>query len=776
MAQPPLPQFIGARVRRREDPRLITGEGRYVADIHSGDALHAVFLRSPYAHARIRSVDTEQAAKGSGVIEVLTAADLNPEVVEPPAVIFGAPAGDYEQVQEPEALLLQDDRVRFVGDAVAVVVAETAAAARDAVDRIEVDYDPLPVVSSIDQALAPGATRLYPDLPGNEAFSWRVEGGDVDRAFAEADVVIELDVRVQRVIPNAIEPRAVTASYDPESESFTIWSTTQAPHQLRDELARVIGVPPERIRAIAPEVGGGFGAKANVYPEEILVPLLARRAGRPVRWAASRSEDYVATVHGRDQTDKIRLAATKDARVLGVDLEVTVDCGGCYRRCSAAVAPLTGIMITGTYDIVNARARARGVFTNKAPTEPYRGAGRPEACYLIERSMDQLARRLSLDPVEVRKRNFIPAGRFPYTTATGLTYDSGDYLRPLEKALRQVDYKGLRRQQADRIREGGNPLGVGLCEYVEICGFGPWEAGSVEVREDGSVVVLTGTSPHGQGHETSWSQIVSETLQVPMERIEVRHGDTAVVPDGVGTFGSRSAAVGGTAILNSSEVVREGARQIAGHLLEAASADIRLEDGEFHVVGSRAHSVSWEEVVSAAYSENLPEDLQGCLQSEDRFEPQGETYPFGAHVCVVEIDIETGQLSIVRYLSVDDCGRVINPLLVEGQIHGGIAQGLGQALYESAGYDEHGNLLTGTLMDYAVPRAHQLPAFHTSRTETPTHLNPLGVKGVGEAATIGSTPAVVNAAVDALAHLGIEHLDTPLTPEKIWRAMQSGKK
>ena len=773
MAQPPLPKFIGARVRRREDPGLITGEGRYVADIHSGNALNAAFLRSPHAHARIRGIDTAQAEKCSGVVAVLTAADLNPEVVGSLTVVFGAPAGDYEQVQEPEALLLQDDRVRFVGDAVAVVVAETAAAAQDAVDRIEVDYDPLPVVSSIRQALAPGAPHLYPDLPGNEAFSWKAEGGDVDRAFTEADVVVELEVRVQRVIPNAIEPRAVVASYDRDSESFTVWSTTQAPHQLRDELAKVIGVSPEQIRAIAPEVGGGFGAKANVYPEEALVPLLARRVGRPVRWVASRSEDYVATVHGRDQTDKIRLAATRDGRVLGVDLEVTVDCGGCYRRCSAAVAPLTGLMITGTYDIPNARARARGVFTNKAPTEPYRGAGRPEACYLIERAMDQLARRLSLDPVEVRKRNFILSSRFPYTTALGLTYDSGDYLRPLEEALRQADYERLLRQQADRIREGGNLLGVGLSEYVEICGFGPWEAGSVEVREDGNVLVLTGTSPHGQGHETSWSQIVAETLQVPIDRIEVKHGDTATIREGVGTFGSRSAPVGGTAILNSSEMVRERARKIAGHLLEAAAADIRLEEGEFHVVGSRAHSVSWEEVISAAYRENLPEDLQGKLHAADRFEPQGETYPFGAHVCVIEIDSETGQVRILRYLSVDDCGRVINPLLVEGQVHGGIAQGLGQALYESAGYDEHGNLLTGTLMDYAVPRAHQLPAFQTSRTETPTHLNPLGVKGVGEAATIGSTPAVVNAVVDALAHLGVEHLDTPLTPEKIWRAMRS---
>ena len=776
MARPPIPKFIGARVRRREDPNLITGRGKYVADIHAHDALNAVFLRSPYAHARILRLETGAAEKSSGVVGVWSAADLNPEVVRSLAVIFGAPAGDYERVQEPERLLLQGDRVRFVGDAVAVVVAETAAAAQDALDRIEVDYDPLPVVSSIHQALAPGAPLLYPDLPGNEAFSWRAEGGDVDRAFAEADVVVELEVRFQRVIPNAMEPRAVLASYDPETESFTIWSTTQAPHQLRDELAEAIGVSPEQIRAIAPEVGGGFGAKANVYPEEVLVPLLARRVGRPVRWVASRSEDYVATVHGRGQTDKIRLAATKDGRVLGADLEVTADCGGCYCRASAAVAPLTGVMMTGTYDIPNARARAIGVFTNKAPMEPYRGAGRPEACYLIERAMDRLARKLSLDPVELRKRNFIPSDRFPYTTALGLTYDSGDYLRPLEEAMRQVDYQRLRRQQADRLRDGGNPLGIGVSEYVEICGFGPWESGSVEVRPDGSVVVLTGTSPHGQGHETSWAQIVAEILQVPIDRIEVKHGDTAIVREGIGTFGSRSAPVGGTAVLQSSEIVQEGARQIAGHLLEAAEADIRLEEGEFQVVGSPGHRVSWEEVAAAAYSESLPEDLQGKLHSAGRFEPAGETYPFGVHVCVIEIDPETGSVRILRYLSVDDCGRVINPMLVEGQVHGGIAQGIGQALFEAAHYDENGSLLTGTLMDYAVPKAHQLPSFETSRTETPTHLNPLGVKGIGEAATIGSTPAVVNAVVDALAHLGVDHLDTPLTPERIWQVMQSRRK
>ena len=771
MPKPPLPQFIGVRVRRREDPQLITGEGRYVADIHSRDALNAFFLRSPYAHARIQSIDTAQAEKGRGVVAVLLGADLNPEVVGPLTVIAAAPCGEYEKVQELDRQLLQSERVRFMGDPIAVVVAETAAAAEDAAELILVDYDPLPVAASLDRALAPEAPRLHPE--GNEAYCWRAEGGDVDRAFAEADVVTELEVCVQRVIPNAMEPRAVRASYDPETESFTVWSTTQAPHGLRDELARVIGVPPERIRAIAPEVGGGFGAKSNIYPEEVLVPLLARRLERPVRWVASRSEDYLATVHGRGQTNRLRLAASSEGRVVGAELSVTVDCGAYLERATPAVGPLTGVMMTGIYAIPHARARVRGVFTNKPPMEPYRGAGRPEACYMIERGMDHLARKLSLDPIELKRRNFIPPDRFPHTTAIGLTYDSGDYARPLEEALRLIDYEGLRTEQTKRLQEGAHPLGIGVSGYVEICGFGPWESGSVEVRPDGSVVVLTGTSPHGQGHQTSWSQIVAEILQIPLERIEVKHGDTAIVREGIGTFGSRSAPVGGTAVLQSSEIVLEGARQIAGHLLEAAEADIRLEEGEFQVVGSPGHRVNWAEVAAAAYSESLPEDLQGKLQYEGRFEPEGETYPFGFHFCVVEIDPETGSVRILRYVSVDDCGHVINPMLVEGQVHGGIVQGIGQALFEEAHYDENGNLLTGTLMDYAVPKAHQLPSFQTSRTETPTHLNPLGLKGIGEAATIGSTPAVVNAVVDALAHLGVEHLDTPLTPEKIWQVMRA---
>jgi carbon-monoxide dehydrogenase large subunit len=494
-----------------------------------------------------------------------------------------------------------------------------------------------------------------------------------------------------------------------------------------------------------------------------------------VRWVATRSEDGVSTSHGRDQIDVLRLAAGRDGRVRAAELKVIADSGAYYMKATPAVPPLTGLMMTGVYDIPHARAEVVGVFTNKVPTEPYRGAGRPEAAYLIERAMDLLARELGIDPVEIRRRNFIPRGRFPYKTATGLEYDSGDYSRALDQALKEVGYQSLRKEQARRREKGGKPLGMGLSCYVEICGFGPWEAGAVRVGPDAKVVVLSGTSPHGQGHETSWAQVAAQVLQVPLESIEVKHGDTGVVPRGIGTFGSRSAPVGGVAVHQSAERVREGAREIAAHLLEADVADITLAGGKFQVVGVPSRSLTWKEVAAAGHAPDLPAPLRGKLSAETEFEPSSETYPFGAHLSVVEIDPETGEVEILRFVTVDDCGRVINPLLVEGQVHGGIAQGIGQALWESAAYDAGGNLLTGSLMDYAVPRAHSLPRYETGRTETPTPLNPLGVKGIGEAATIGSTPAVVNAVVDALSHLGVRHLDTPLTPERIWRALSAAK-
>jgi carbon-monoxide dehydrogenase large subunit len=771
-----LPQFVGARVRRREDPDLITGRGRYVADIPLAGAASLAFVRSPHAHAQVLGIDAAPALSLPGVLTVFTAFDLRSEWKKPLPVTVEADGGKFEEVFSTARYPLAEERVRHVGDPVAVVVAQDPYAAADAAAAVSVDYRPLDAVSSPEAALSASAPSLHDSASGNRAFLWSLHGGDVDRAFARAAKVVEVDARIQRLIPNAMEPRAVAAVHD-RDRGFTLWSTTQIPHLLRDDLAEILGVEAGTIRVVAPEVGGGFGAKCNVYGEEALVLALARRLRRPMRWLATRSEDYFATTHGRDQRGVLKLASDREGRVLAADLSLVMDCGAYHSRATPVVPPLTGLMMTGVYDIRNARAKATGVFTNKVWSEPYRGAGRPEAAYLVERGIDVLASELGLDPAEIRRRNFIAPDRFPYQTATGLTYDSGDYARALDEALRRVDYPGLREEQRRRRREGGKLLGVGIACYVEICGFGPWELGAVRVEKDGRATVLTGTSPHGQGHETSWAQIAAETLSIPLEDIEVLHGDTAIVPRGIGTFGSRSAAVGGAAVQKSSVQVREGAKELAAHLLEAAAADIQLEGGRFHVVGSKERSVSWKEVAAFGGGGGAPEELRGKLAAETDYKPAGETYPFGAHVSVVEIDPETGEIEVARMLTVDDCGRVINPLLVEGQIHGGIAQGIGQALFEGADYDEDGNLLTGTLMEYAVPRAGQLPSFECHRTETPTPLNALGVKGVGEAATIGSTPAVVNAVVDALAHLGVRHIDTPLTPEKIWRVMrQAGRR
>ena len=768
-----LPKFIGSRVRRREDPKLLSGQGRFVADFDIDGVAAMSVVRSPFPHAKLRGIDTLKAIEMEGVVAVLTGSDVNPHVAQPLPVLTGSNDKRFIEMRVPERWPLTDERVRHVGDAVAVVVAETPSIAADAVEAVKVDYEALPAVAGPVEALAKGAPRVHENVLDNRAFVWRSEGGDVDAAFARAKVTVELPMHIQRLIPNAMEPRAVAAVFDIETKCFTVLTTTQIPHMVRDAIAASLKVAEDRVRVIAPEVGGGFGAKANVYPEEILVPFLARKLGRPIRWVASRSEDYLATVHGRDQHAVMRLAATSTGRVLAADLALTVDLGAYYSRVSALIATLTGTMMTGVYEIPNARTTATGVLTNKVPTEPYRGAGRPEACYVIERTMDVLARELDMDPAELRRRNFVSKDRFPHKTALGLEYDSGDYENVLDVALKRSSYKELRKEQESRLSEGGLPLGIGISSYVEVCGFGPWETGTVSIDEDGRATVLVGTSPHGQGHETTFAQIAAEALQMPISDVTVKHGDTAIVKKGIGTFGSRSTSVGGSAVLANAQVVCDGAKKLAAFMLEAASVDIRLTEGRFHVVGVPSRFVEWKDVAVTGHHQRLPRLLRGKLHSEETFTPRGETFPFGAHVCIVELDPETGEITILRYVSVDDCGRVINPLLVEGQIHGGLAQGIGQALWEAAIYDENANLLSGSLMDYAVPHASQLPAYETYRTVTPSPLNTLGVKGIGEAATIGSTPAVVNAVMDALSHYGVEHLDTPLTAEKIWRAVQS---
>lgn len=770
--QPAIPQFMGVRIKRREDPALITGQGKYTSDLAPEGVVHLAVVRSPYAHARIKAIDTSAAAALPGVLGVFTGNDIHPHLTGPLPMDIGLGDAEYSQTQDARRYPLSTDKVRHVGDPVAVVVAEDRYTAADAVEAVVVEYEPLPAVTDPEAALAADAPLLYEDWGTNLAFRWRKGSGNVDGAFAGAETVVELRIANQRLLPSAMEPRAVVAVYDAKQDHFTIWTGTQIPHNVQRDVAALLGVPKSHVRAIAPEVGGGFGAKSNIYSEEVIVPFLARKLGRPVKWIATRSEDFVSTSHGRDQINYIRLAADRSGRVYAADLKIIADCGAYYSRVTPGIPPLTGMMMTGVYDIPNARCEAIGVMTNKNINEPYRGAGRPEAAFLIERAMDALADELGLDPAEVRRKNFIAPEKFPYKTATGATYDSGEYAMNLDRLLQEVDYLALRADQARRRQSGGKLLGIGLASYVEICGFDPSEAGAVIVDKEGKVTILTGTSPHGQGHATAWSQIAADVLQVPLEDITVKHGDTAVVPRGFGTYGSRSASLGGNAVASNAVTVRDRAKQIAAHLLEAGVADIALTHGRFHVVGSPTPAVSWKEVAQAAYSGGLPTELSGELSSDTDFKSASETYPFGSHLGVVEIDPATGAIELVRYVTMDDCGKVINPLLVEGQVHGGIAQGVGQALLEHAQYDAIGNLVSGTLMDYTLPRADNFPRFETNRTETPTPLNPLGIKGIGEAATIGSTPTIVNAVVDALSHLGVRHLDMPLTAEKVWCAMQ----
>ncbi len=772
-------QTIGQRVRRREDPALITGKARFTTDIPLPGAAHMAVVRSPYPHAEILGVEAGAAQEMPGVLGVFTGADILPTLKKSFPVGRSTDTGGFTELHLPRRWPIAGDRARVQGDPVAAVVAETAAQAADAAAEVFVDCRELPGSGNSRAARAEGAALLYPGVAGNRCFRWDIEAGDgprrpVTRSEPGADTLdVEVEFRIQRLIPSAMEPRSAAARLD--GDRLVVWTTTQAPHSARDNLARILGIDKADVRVIAPEVGGGFGAKANLYGEEVLVAWLALRLGRPVRWTATRTEDFQTTTHGRNLYATLGVRAGRDGRIEHCDLTSLFDCGAYYSKPGPTTPGLTGAMIPGPYAIKSVTARAEGAFTNTAPNEPYRGSGRPEATYMIERAMDVLAGRLGIDPAEIRRRNLIPEDAFPFRTATGLIYDSGAYWKALDRALEAGDYQGLRAEQARRreadAADGKPPLGIGLACYVEICGFGPWEAGGVEVEADGSVTVRTGSSPHGQGHETSWAQIASEQLGIPAESVRVLHGDTDECPRGIGTFGSRSAPVGGAAVFSNAETVREAARLAAAELLEAAASDIRFENGRFFVAGSPARGTGWKEIAAFVHGPDAPEALRGTLKADTDFRPPGETFPFGAHLCAVEIDPDTGEVAVLRYISVDDCGRVINPLLAEGQVHGGLAQGIGQALWEEALYSDDGSLLTASLMEYAVPRADMLPRWELHRTVTPTDLNPLGVKGIGEAATIGSTPAVANAVMDAIRPFGVEHLDTPLTPQKIWQAI-----
>ncbi|HET9733304.1 MAG TPA: xanthine dehydrogenase family protein molybdopterin-binding subunit [Acidimicrobiales bacterium] len=744
--------ILGNRVLRKEDPKFLTVGGSYIEDMALEGALHAVFVRSTMAHARVGSVDTSEAASAPGVVRVLAAGDID--------LAAAPPAGMLNQAMPRP--WLAGEVVRFVGEPVAVVLAESRAAAVDAAEMVIVDYEPLPAVVDPVRA-AEDENLLFPEAGTNVCFALPL--GPDEHLFDDCEVVLRRRIGNQRVAPCPLEVRAAVSRWEPDGR-LTHWASTQTPHQCKTELATLYGVEPDQVRVIAPDVGGGFGAKIGIYPEELLLPALARLAGRPVRWVETRSESMLALGHGRGQVQDLTIGGTRDGKILAYQLDVIQDAGA-YPRVGALLPFMTNTMLTGVYAIPRAQFNSRSVVTNTTPTVAYRGAGRPEATAALERAVDLFAAEIGMDPAEVRRRNLVPADAFPFTTPGGTTYDIGDYQKALDLALSTAGYDELRAEQAERRASGHRrQLGIGLSVYVEITnGVGGDEYGSVTVRPDGRVLVRTGTSPHGQGHGTAFAMLVAERLGVPVDDVDVVHGDTDVVPQGGGTMGSRSLQTGGVAVHQAAGEVVERARQLAADQLEADPADVVLDkvSGRFHVTGTPAVGRGWAELAAEA----------GPIEAEVRFNPAGPTFPFGAHVAVVEVDTETGHVTLRRMVAVDDAGRILNPLLADGQIHGGLAQGVAQALLEEVLYDEDGNPVTSNLADYAFVSAAELPSFDRIPMETPTPLNELGAKGIGESGSIGSTPAVQNAVVDALSHLGIRHVGIPATPQRVWEAIQS---
>ncbi len=781
-------KLVGQRVRRREDPRLVKGRGNYVDDMKLPGMLHLAFKRSDVAHGIIRSIDTSAAEAMPGVELVLTGAQLA-EMIPPMPVATPFPAPDHHSVTP--------DRVRYVGEPVAVVVASDRYAATDAADAIVVEIEELPAVVNPERAMNGEPAVIHEAFENNLAVPLAPAGTGVNPvtleiedesalndAFEQADVVVSQRMVSQRLVPNAMEPRGVIARFEPGNDELTVWSTTQNPHIARTLLAAILGMGQHQVRVIAPDVGGGFGSKINVYGEDFVAAAISRRLGLPVKWIEDRSEAFMTTIHGRDVICYLDLAATAEGKVLGVKMRLVADIGAYEMVLTAAIPTLVAFMISGVYDIGVVRCDLTEVFTNKMPTDAYRGAGRPEGIYFLERGIDMLAAKLGMDPAEVRRRNFIQPDQFPYTTAGGMVYDSGEYERALDMALANADWEQMKADR-DAARAEGRLVGLGLSFYTEICGFGPsaamptvglWEHASVSVERDGKVRATTGVSSHGQGHETTFAQMVADEFSIPMDDIVIVHGDTGQVRGGTGTFGSRSQVVGGTALLLAASKVQEKMRRFAAPMLELQPSDLSFKDGMIGPTGREETGVAFADVAAFAYVPiPLPPDTEPGLSEEAFWEPEGFTWPFGCYISQVEIDRDTGELELQRFVGVDDCGNVVNPLIVAGQIHGGIAQGVGQAMIEEAVYDEEsGQLLTASFMDYAIPRARDLPRFELDHTVTPSPLNPLGVKGIGEAGTIGSTPSIVNAAVDALSGLGVEHIDMMLRPEKLWRLIHGG--
>jgi len=778
-------RVFGSGIKRREDPRLLTGTAKYTADINLPGQTYAAILRSPHGHARIRKIDTAPAKTASGVVAVFTGADTEGMLGTIPCAWL-VPNSDLKTAPYPP---LAKGTVRYVGDAVAVVVAESPQQAADAVELIEVDYDPLPVTVDPEHAVKPGAPQLHAEAPNNVAFHWTVAGGDVDAAFAKADVVVRDRIIQQRLIPNAMEPRGALANYLPATGELTLWNTTQNPHIVRFIMSLVCGIPEDRLRVIAPEVGGGFGSKIPQIQGDFITVFCSMKLGRPVKWIESRSENYQSTTHGRDHVQDVEMAATKDGRILGLRCTVWAGMGG-YLSTAAPGIPtiLHGLMLSGPYQLGAVKEDVYGVYTNTTPVEAYRGAGRPEATFMLERVVDLLADELKMDPAELRKKNLIPPFDNGHDVVTGLKYDSGNYPAALDKALGHIDYAGLRKQQAE-LRKKGRYIGVGVGMYVEICGIGPsqvagavgfqgglWESAIVRFHPSGKAHVFIGSSPHGQGEETTFAQVVADELGVSVNDVKVVHGDTETTPMGWGTYGSRTTAISGAALAVATRKIKEKAKLLTSHLLEAAVEDIEYANGKFFVRGfPDKHKTIQDIALMANVAWNMPQGMEPGLEASTFYDPPNFVFPFGAHIAVVEVDPETGHVNLTRYVAVDDCGHQINPMIVEGQVHGGVVQGIGQALWEHAVYADNGQLLTGSLSDYAIPRADMLPDIEVLSTVTPSPHQPLGVKGIGEAGTIVSTCTVYNAVIDALEPFGVKSIHMPMTPERVFNAMATAK-
>ncbi len=782
------PQLFGSSIKRREDPRLITGKGNYVDDVKLPFMTYASFVRSPHAHATIKGIDATAAKKLKGVLAVYTGQDLVAAGIKPIPVGWLLPG-----LKIPAHHVLAVDKARYMGDPVAMVVAESPYIAKDAAELVEVDYEPLaPVVASLD-ALKSGAPAVHGEIADNVAFRWSLGNKpETDAAFSKPGVKIVRQSFVNhRLIPTAIEPRACVASNNSGTGEVTLWVTSQNPHVHRLLMAAfILGMPEHKLRVISPDVGGGFGSKIFIYNEECAAVFATRLLNRPVKWSAERRESFMTDAHGRDHVSDAEVAVDESGKILALRVKTVANMGA-YLSLFAPAVPtyLYGTMLSGAYQIPAVHCEVTAVFTNTTPVDAYRGAGRPEACYLVERMADLAAGAVGMDVVELRRKNFIPASAFPYQTPVAVQYDSGDYTKTLDKALELGNYKKLRDEQA-KARGDGKLVGIGFATYVEACGLAPsqvagalgaqaglYESASVRVHPTAKVTVFTGSHSHGQGHETTFAQIVGDELQMPMDDIEIVHGDTGQVQFGMGSYGSRSAPVGGAAIYLSVQKIKDKAKKIAAHLLEANENDLVFEGGKYFVKGSPDRSKSFGDVALMAYlAHNLPKGLEPGLEALSFFDPGNFVFPFGTHIAVVEIERATGKVKVQRYLAVDDLGRVINPMIVDGMVHGGIAQGVAQALWEAAHYDDNGQLITGSLMNYALPHAEDLPNFEVARTETPSPVNPLGVKGAGETGTIASTAAIANAVNDALAPLGIKHLDMPLSPGRIWEAIQAAGK